>query len=66
MKNMGTADRAIRLMVAILIAILYFTGTITGTAALVLGFVAVIFAATSMVSFCPLYPLLGINTCKNK
>lgn len=65
-KNMGTVDRAIRLMVAILIAILYFTGTITGTSALILGFVAAIFAATSLVSFCPLYPLLGINTCKTK
>jgi hypothetical protein len=65
-KNMGTLDRAVRLIVAILITVLYFTGTISETTALLFGVVAVIFVTTSMMGFCPIYPLLGINTCKNK
>ncbi|MEW5985438.1 MAG: DUF2892 domain-containing protein [Chloroflexota bacterium] len=54
-KNMGTADRIIRLVVALAVAILYFTGVISGTVALILGILAVIFVLTSFVGFCPLY-----------
>jgi hypothetical protein len=64
--NMGTTDRIIRLAVAAIIAILYFTGTVTGTLGIVLLVVAAVFALTAVVSFCPLYPILGINTCKVK
>ncbi|HEY1044815.1 MAG TPA: DUF2892 domain-containing protein [Bacteroidia bacterium] len=63
-KNMGTADRIIRVMVAIIIAFLYFGGTITGTLGLVLLVLAVVFALTSLMGFCPLYTLIGVNTCK--
>lgn len=63
-KNMGGLDKTIRLAVAALIAILYFTNVISGTLAIILGIVATIFALTSFISFCPLYTLLGINTCK--
>lgn len=63
-KNMGLIDRIIRTVFAVTIGILYFTGMITGTAAVVLGVFAVIFLATSAISFCPLYLPLGINTCK--
>lgn len=54
-KNMGTVDRVIRSLVAIAIAVLYFTGRISGTLALVLGVVAVAFLVTSFVAWCPAY-----------
>ena len=65
-KNMGSADRIIRTIIAALIAVLYFTGTISGTLGIVLLVFAVIFLLTSFISFCPLYAPLGINTCKVK
>ncbi len=66
-KNMGSTDKIIRILLAIVFAALYFTGTVTGTWGIVLLVVAAIFLLTSLVSFCPIYPLLGINTlCKKK
>lgn len=65
-KNMGSADRMIRLLLAAIFAGLYFTDTVTGTFGIVLLVFAGVFVLTSLVSFCPLYPLLGINTCKVK
>jgi hypothetical protein len=64
--NMGILDRIIRLIAVIVIAILYFTEVIDGTLALILGIIAVIFAITSFVRFCPLYWVIGIKTCKTK
>ncbi len=61
--NMGMADRVIRTLLAIVIAVLYFTGVIGGTLALVLGIIAVIFLLTSLVSYCPAYVPFGISTC---
>lgn len=63
---MGSLDKTIRLVVAIVLAALYFTNTITGTIALVAVIAAAVFTLTSLVSFCPLYTLFGINTCKVK
>lgn len=65
-KNMGIADRAIRIMIAIVIAILYFTHVISGTLAIVLGIIAVVFIITSFISTCPLYMPFGINTSNKK
>ncbi len=65
-KNMGSTDKIIRILIALVICVLYYTGTISGTTALVLGVFAIIFALTSLISFCPLYLPLGISTCKNK
>jgi len=65
-KNMGTTDRIFRVGVAAVIAALYFTGTLTGTLGLVLLVLAGVFVATSLVSFCPLYTLVGLNTCPAK
>lgn len=65
-KNMGTADKTIRLLVAAVIAVLYFTGNISGTLGIVLLVVAIVFALTSFMSFCPLYKPFGINTCPKK
>lgn len=65
-KNMGTSDKIIRILIAAAIGILYFTNAISGILALVLGILAIVFIATSFVSFCPLYLPLGINTKKKK
>jgi DUF2892 family protein len=61
-KNMGTADRVIRILAAIGIAMLYFTGAISGVLAIVLGVVGVVLLATSLIGFCPAYVPLGIST----
>lgn len=63
---MGNADRTVRVVIAILIAALYFTGTVSGTLGIVLLALAGIFVLTSFVSFCPLYAPFGISTCKTK
>lgn len=65
-KNMGTIDRSVRVILAIVVAVLYLTGHISGIAAIVLGIVAVIFLVTSLIGFCPLYTVLGISTLKKK
>lgn len=65
-QNMGTADRIIRVLVAAVFAYLYFSGTVTGTLGLVLVIAGGVFVLTSLVSFCPLYTLLGITTCPAK
>lgn len=62
-KNMGGTDRVIRLLVAAVVAILYFTNIITGTFAIVLLVLAGVFVLTSLISFCPLYRIFGISTC---
>lgn len=59
---MGNLDRIIRITVAAVIAILYFMNIISGTVAIVLGVLALIFALTSTISFCPLYLPFGIST----
>lgn len=61
-KNMGTIDRVVRILLAVVVAILYFTGAISGVAAIILGILALIFIVTSFVGFCPLYTLLKIST----
>lgn len=65
-KNMGKLDKTIRLVIAAVIAVLFFTKVISGTTAVVLGILAIVFALTSFISFCPLYAPFGINTCKVK
>jgi hypothetical protein len=62
-KNMGSTDKVIRLSVAAVLAALYFTGILTGTLGIVALVAAGVFTLTSLVSFCPIYPILGINTC---
>ena len=65
-KNMGTTDKAIRILIAVVIGVLYFTNIISGTLAIVLGILAVVFLLTSFINFCPLYLPFGINTSKKK
>ena len=61
-KNMGPIDRAVRILIALGVAALYFTGTIGGVLALVLGAFSVVFILTSLVGSCPLYGPFGIST----
>lgn len=63
-KNMGTADRAIRMLFALVIAVLYLTRTIGGTLATVLGLVALLLFVTSLVGWCPAYLPFGLSTRK--
>lgn len=65
-KNMGSADRIIRIIVAAVFAALYFTGTVTGTVGIILLVLGAVFLATSFISFCPLYLPFGISTCPKK
>ena len=64
-KNMGTADRAIRILVAGVVIALYFGNIISGTLALILLAASAIFILTSFVGVCPLYMLFGLKTTKN-
>lgn len=61
---MGNVDRVIRILVALLVVILYFTHVITGTLAVILLILAGVFVVTSFIGFCPLYTLFGFNTVK--
>ncbi|HZY38013.1 MAG TPA: DUF2892 domain-containing protein [Mucilaginibacter sp.] len=66
-KNMGTADRVLRILIAVaIIAIYFFTNLLSGTVALILLIASGIFIATSFISFCPLYLPFGISTVGRK
>lgn len=65
-KNVGPTDKTIRIVFALVIAVLYFTNVISGTTAIVLGVLAIVFVLTSLVSVCPLYLPFGINTSRGK
>lgn len=65
-KNMGTIDRIIRVLLAVVVGILYLTGNISGTAAILLGVFAVIFILTAAIGFCPLYLPFNLSTIGRK
>ncbi|WP_420315735.1 YgaP family membrane protein [Ekhidna sp.] len=65
-KNMGTADRIIRVIIAALVAYLYYAGIISGTVGLILLILGGVFVLTSLISFCPLYAPFGMSTCAIK
>ncbi len=65
-KNMGSVDKAVRIVVAVIIAFLFYNGTIAGTLGIVLMVLAAVFVLTSFISFCPLYTIFGIKTCKTE
>lgn len=62
-KNMGKADKIIRLLLAVIFIGLFMSKMITGTVGIILLVLAAVFIATSWISFCPLYVLFGANTC---
>jgi uncharacterized membrane protein YccC len=65
-KNVGIFDKILRIVVAIIIAALYYFQVITGTLGLVLIIVAIVFLLTGLLNFCGLYAIFGINTCSKK
>lgn len=65
-KNVGTADRIIRFILAAILLTLFFTNVITGIAGTVVVVLAVIFLFTSLVSVCPIYSIFGMSTCPAK
>lgn len=65
-KNMGMADRLLRIILAIVVAVLIYLGELSGTAAIILGIFAGVFLLTSLINYCPLYTVVGIKTCKAK
>jgi len=65
-KNMGSLDKSLRVLVAIVITLLYYLNVVSGTLAYILMAVAIILLITSFINFCPLYTIFGINTCKRK
>jgi len=64
-KNMGTLDKTLRLIVAAIAVALAASGTLVGTLAIIAYLLAAVFVVTSLVSFCPLYRLIGLRTCAN-
>ncbi|ALE16071.1 hypothetical protein AMC99_00768 [Altererythrobacter epoxidivorans] len=62
-KNMGTLDRTLRIIVALVLAYLAYTGALAGGLATGAYIVAAVFLLTSLIGFCPLYRVIGVNTC---
>ena len=67
-KNMGTADKVIRILIAVVVGVgvLYFTNAISGTLAIGLGILAIVFVLTAIIRFCPLYLPFGISTSRKE
>ena len=63
---MGNTDKGIRVLIAAAIAFLYYNDTIGGTLAYVLMGISIVLLVTSLINFCPLYKVLGVNTCNIK
>lgn len=64
--NVGKMDKVLRIALAVVMSVLYFTRTVEGTLGTVLLILGGVFLLTALVGFCPLYALLGINTCPKK
>ncbi|MEO7316234.1 MAG: DUF2892 domain-containing protein [Ginsengibacter sp.] len=62
--NINSTDKVVRILLAVVAVVLYFTGTVTGTPGIILLIVGGILLLTSLISFCPIYHLLGISTKK--
>ena len=65
-KNMGTIDRLIRIILAVIILILLLNNSVAGAFALILGIFAAAFLGTSAIGWCPLYKPMKINTKKTQ
>lgn len=65
-KNMGTIDKVIRILVAVVVVVLYFTNTISGLLGIILLILAAVFVLTSLLGFCPLYLPFGLSTKKKE
>jgi hypothetical protein len=65
-KNVGNIDRGVRITLAVVLSVLFFTGTVSGIAGQIMLVAGGVLLATALVSFCPLYALVGLNTCPAK
>jgi di/tricarboxylate transporter len=65
-KNVGTIDKVIRILIAVTLVVLFFTNVISGTLGIILLVLAVVLVATSLISLCPIWLALGINTQKKE
>lgn len=65
-KNLGSADKLVRLLIAIALIVLFYLEIITGTLGIVALILALVLAITSLVSFCPIYAVFGLSSCKNE
>ncbi|MEH6748036.1 MAG: DUF2892 domain-containing protein [Maribacter arcticus] len=65
-KNMGSTDRFIRIFIAVALLTTFYTDTVSGTLGYVMAAIAGVLILTTFISFCPLYTLFGMNTCKIK
>jgi hypothetical protein len=65
-KNIGSIDRSIRVILALAIAVLIAIKAVTGTLAIVLGALGVVFLLTAVIGFCPLYCPFKLSTLKKK
>jgi hypothetical protein len=65
-KNMGSLDKLIRLLAAIVLIVLFYTNVLKDTLGVIALVVALVFTITSLISFCPLYTLFGIKTCQKE
>jgi hypothetical protein len=65
-KNVGTIDKVIRILIAVVVVTLYFTKVISGTIGIILLAVSAVLVVTSLFSFCPLYLALGLNSGKKE
>jgi hypothetical protein len=64
--NIGKLDKGVRVLLAAVVAVLYYFNIIEGTLAYILMGVAIVLLITNLINFCPLYSIFGINTCKIK
>ena len=65
-KNIGTVDKVIRILIAVVFVVLYFTNVASGTLGIILLILAAVFVVTSLLGFCPLYALLGLSSAKKE
>jgi Inner membrane protein YgaP-like, transmembrane domain len=65
-KNMGTIDKVIRILIAVVVIVLFFTDVISGTLGIILLILSGVFVLTSLISFCPLYLPFGLSTRKKE
>jgi hypothetical protein len=65
-KNIGSIDKVIRILIAAVVVVLYFTKIISGTLGIILLIVAGILVLTTIIDFCPIWAMLGISTKKKE
>ena len=65
-KNLGNIDKVIRILVAVVFVVLYFTHVISGTLGIILLILATVIVVTSILGFCPLYLPFGLSTNKKE